>query len=231
MKCNHCGQEIADDSMFCELCGAKVTSVDNAKQIRSRFLLGIVAVVLIIGVVATIVIVSNHRNNQLEPALDEELQVMLEDTSSQIDVEEITVKEEARKAHDDRNHCIPPEETTVKEEAMKAQEVKQSEKPVRFADEMPEYVGGMDAMYSFLRNELQYPEEARVNGIQGTVLLEFVIERDGSVSNIKPLVSLFPECDAEAVRVVKKMPKWRPGKQDGKPVRCYFNLPIRFTLQ
>lgn len=231
MKCKHCGKEIANDSLFCEMCGAKVTSVDNAKQIRSRFLLGIVAAVLIIGVVATIVIVSNHRNNQLEPALDEELQVMLEDTSSQIDVEEITVKEEAGEAHDARNHCSPTEETTVKEEAMKAQEVKQSEKPVRFADEMPEYVGGMDAMYSFLRNELQYPEEARVNGVQGTVLLEFVIERDGSVSNIKPLVSLSPECDAEATRVVKKMPKWRPGKQDGKPVRCYFNLPIRFTLQ
>ena len=48
---------------------------------------------------------------------------------------------------------------------------------------------------------------------------------------LKPLVSLYPECDAEAIRVVKKMPKWKPGKQMGKPVRCYFNLPIRFTLQ
>jgi protein TonB len=103
--------------------------------------------------------------------------------------------------------------------------------PVRFAEKMPEYVGGMEAMYSFLKNELQYPEVARNNNIQGTVLLEFVIERDGSVSNVKPLVSLYPECDAEAIRVVKKMPKWKPGEQMGKPVRCYFNLPIRFTLQ
>lgn len=103
--------------------------------------------------------------------------------------------------------------------------------PVRFAEEMPEFVGGMEAMYSFLQKELTYPEVARNNGIQGTVVLEFVVERDGSVSNVKPLVSLFPECDAEAIRVVKKMPKWKPGKQMGKPVRCYFNLPIRFTLQ
>jgi protein TonB len=103
--------------------------------------------------------------------------------------------------------------------------------PVRFAEEMPEYIGGMEAMYAFLKNELQYPEVARNNNIQGTVLLEFVVERDGSVSNVKPLVSLYPECDAEAIRVVKKMPKWKPGKQMGKPVRCYFNLPIRFTLQ
>lgn len=103
--------------------------------------------------------------------------------------------------------------------------------PVRFAEEMPEFIGGMEAMYSFLQKELTYPEVARNNGIQGTVLLEFVVERDGSVSNVKPLVSLFPECDAEAIRVVKKMPKWKPGKQMGKAVRCYFNLPIRFTLQ
>lgn len=111
------------------------------------------------------------------------------------------------------------------------QEEPEEAPPVRFAEEMPEYIGGMEAMYSFLKNELQYPEVARNNNIQGTVLLEFVVERDGSVSNVKPLVSLYPECDAEAIRVVKKMPKWKPGKQMGKPVRCYFNLPIRFTLQ
>ncbi|MBO2524127.1 MAG: energy transducer TonB [Bacteroidales bacterium] len=102
---------------------------------------------------------------------------------------------------------------------------------VRFAEKMPEFPGGTEAMYSFLQKELTYPEVARNNGIQGTVLLEFVVERDGSVSNVKPVVSLFPECDAEAIRVVKKMPKWKPGEQLGKPVRCYFNIPIRFTLQ
>ena len=95
---------------------------------------------------------------------------------------------------------------------------------------MPEFPGGMEAMYSFLRNELQYPAVARVNNIQGTVLLEFVVEKDGSISNAKPLVSLYPECDAEAIRIVNKMPKWKPAKQNGKPVRCYFNLPIRFKL-
>ena len=102
---------------------------------------------------------------------------------------------------------------------------------VRFAEKMPEFPGGTEAMYSFLQKELTYPEVARNNGIQGTVLLEFVVERDGSVSNVKPVVSLFPECDAEAIRVVKKMPKWKPGEQLGKPVRCYFDIPIRFTLQ
>lgn len=105
------------------------------------------------------------------------------------------------------------------------------EPAVRFTDEMPQYVGGMEAMYDYLRQELKYPEKARNNGIQGTVLLEFIIEKDGSVTNIKPLVSLNPECDAEAIRVVKNMPKWKPGKQMGKPVRCYYNIPIRFSLK
>lgn len=111
------------------------------------------------------------------------------------------------------------------------EEVVDETPPVRFAQEMPEFVGGMDALTSFLQKELVYPEVARNNGIQGTVLLEFVVEKDGSVNNVKVLVSLFPECDAEAIRVVKKLPKWKPAKQMGKAVRCFFNLPIKFTLQ
>lgn len=103
--------------------------------------------------------------------------------------------------------------------------------PVRYAEEMPEFIGGMESLYAFLEKELTYPEIARTNGIQGVVLVEFVVERDGSVSNVKVLVSLYPDCDQEAVRVVKKLPKWKPGKSMGKPVRCFYNIPIRFSLQ
>lgn len=99
------------------------------------------------------------------------------------------------------------------------------------AEELPEYIGGMDAMYLFLRSELNYPRTAVKKNIQGTVLLEFVVECDGSITNVKPLVSLCPKCDKEAIRVVKKMPKWKPGIVMGKPIRCQFNLPIRFALQ
>ena len=103
--------------------------------------------------------------------------------------------------------------------------------PVRIAEEMPEFIGGEEALYKFLENELKYPPVAKDNSIQGTVLVEFVIERDGSPSNVKILVSLFPDCDQEAIRVIKSMPKWKPGKQMGRPVRCFYNIPIRFTLQ
>jgi TonB family protein len=104
------------------------------------------------------------------------------------------------------------------------------EAPLRFVEVMPEPVGGMDAMYKFLQENLTYPKEARDKGISGTVFIEFVVEKDGSISNVKVLKSVDPDLDAESVRVVKLMPKWNPGKQMGKPVRCYFNIPIRFTI-
>ncbi len=110
------------------------------------------------------------------------------------------------------------------------QEVVEETPPVRFAEEMPEFVGGMEAMYAFLTSELIYPEVARTNGIQGVSVIEFVVERDGSVSNVTTKVPLYPDCDQEAIRVIKKMPKWKPGKSMGKPVRCFFQIPVRFSL-
>lgn len=102
--------------------------------------------------------------------------------------------------------------------------------PKRHVEVMPEFPGGLDSLYSFLQKELEYPKIAIDNGIQGTVLVEFVVEVDGHVSNAKTLISLSQECDKEAIRCVMSMPKWKPGYSNGKPERCYFNLPIRFTL-
>ena len=95
---------------------------------------------------------------------------------------------------------------------------------------MPEYPGGMEALNSFLSREIQYPEVARNNGIMGTVLIEFVVERDGRVSNAKVKVPLYPDCDKEAVRGIMAMPKWKPGKNMGKPVRCFYQVPVTFRM-
>jgi protein TonB len=103
--------------------------------------------------------------------------------------------------------------------------------PVRIAEKLPEFPGGMERFYEMLRNELQYPETARAAGIQGTVVLEFVVEKNGSISNPKVLYSLFHDCDQEAIRALLKLPKWKPAEQMNKPVRCYFSISIRFTLQ
>ncbi len=102
--------------------------------------------------------------------------------------------------------------------------------PVYFTEDMPEFPGGSEALYSFLGKEIQYPEVARNNGITGTVLVEFVVERDGRVSNAKVKVPLYPDCDKEAVRGIMAMPKWKPGKNMGKPVRCFFQVPVTFRM-
>ena len=102
--------------------------------------------------------------------------------------------------------------------------------PVWKVDETPEPNGGLDALYIYLKSNLKYPEIPRNNGIQGQVLLEFVIEKDGSINNVKVVNGVYPDLDQEALRVVKSMPKWKPGKQMGKPVRCSYQLPIRFIL-
>ena len=98
----------------------------------------------------------------------------------------------------------------------------------RVVEEYPEFPGGADSLQAFLAREIQYPPVAKNNGITGTVLVEFVVEKDGQVTNAKVKVPLFPECDKEAVRGVMSMPKWKPGKNMGKPVRCYFQIPITF---
>ena len=102
------------------------------------------------------------------------------------------------------------------------------ESPMMFVEEMPEFPGGMDSLQAFLVREIQYPQVAKDNGITGTVLVEFVVEKDGSVTNAKVKVPLFPECDKEACRAVMSMPKWKPGKNMGKPVRSYYQVPITF---
>lgn len=103
-----------------------------------------------------------------------------------------------------------------------------SDSPVYFTEVMPEFPGGPDSLNAFLSREIQYPPVAKNNGIKGTVLIEFVVEKDGRVTNGKVKVPLFPECDVEALRGVMSMPNWKPGKNMGKPVRCYFQIPITF---
>jgi TonB family C-terminal domain len=116
------------------------------------------------------------------------------------------------------------------EEIVIVEEETESAPPVYFTEEMPEFPGGPEAISAFLMKEIQYPEVARNNGITGTVLVEFVVEKDGRVSNAKVKVPLFPDCDKEAVRGVMAMPKWKPGKNMGKPVRCFYQVPVTFRM-
>lgn len=98
-------------------------------------------------------------------------------------------------------------------------------------EEMPEFPGGTAKLYEYLQNNLKYPMGARENDIQGKVFVNFVVEKDGSISNVKVLRGIGGGCDEEAVRVVQSLPKFNPGKQRGNPVRVQYTLPIVFKLQ
>ena len=95
----------------------------------------------------------------------------------------------------------------------------------------PEFVGGMDAFRTFLIKNLRYPNAAQSSNVQGKVYLNFTVETDGSLSNITVLRGIGFGCDEEALRVMKLMPKWKPGKQSGRAVRVKFNMPIVFALE
>lgn len=97
-------------------------------------------------------------------------------------------------------------------------------------EEMPRFPGGLDAMIKFLKDNINYPEEARKNNIKGKVFLRFIIDQAGDVINVEVQKGVHPLLDAEAVRVVKMMPKWTPGKSDGKTVNVYYVLPINFNF-
>lgn len=101
------------------------------------------------------------------------------------------------------------------------------------AELLPEFPGGDQGMYMYIAKNIVYPQEAKETGISGTSFVTFVIEKDGSISDVKLLREFVkcPDCDKEAMRVVQAMPKWRPGIQYGRAVRVQFNMPIKFQLR
>lgn len=103
--------------------------------------------------------------------------------------------------------------------------------PLLFANKMPAFPGGPQALQEYLKKETQYPPAAREARAQGKVMVQFVVEKDGSVSDIRVLASVFPALDQEAIRVCKGMPKWEPGENNGKKVRVFYTMPFEFSLQ
>jgi protein TonB len=123
-------------------------------------------------------------------------------------------------------------------EVLKAKEVIADEKPKEeetkvfdVVEQMPEFPGGQAALLKWIGDNIKYPAIAEENGIQGRVVCTFVVERDGSVTDVQVARSIDPSLDKEAIRVLKKMPKWIPGRQNGSPVRVKYTVPVTFRLQ
>ena len=148
------------------------------------------------------------QTTQLEIVQDD---VETEDININADVQQDEVIEE----------YVAPE---VVEEEVVEQEIFQ------IVEEMPAYPGGERALLEYVAKNIKYPQIARETGIQGRVFVGFVVEPDGSVSNVKILRGIGGGCDEEALRVIKSLPKWKPGKQRGKAVRVSYQIPVVFKL-
>jgi periplasmic protein TonB len=114
-----------------------------------------------------------------------------------------------------------------------AKEEKEEEEAQIFyiVEEMPEFPGGEAALRAFIAKSINYPVIAQENGVQGKVYVSFIVDKDGGISDAKIARSVDPSLDKEALRVVNTLPKWKPGKQRGKPVRVSYTVPISFVLQ
>lgn len=121
------------------------------------------------------------------------------------------------------------ENTEVQAPVQREEEVVE-EQIFTIVEDMPAYPGGELEMRKYLGKSIKYPQMAQDAGIQGTVFLTFEVDKDGKIKDVKVLRGIGGGCDEEAIRVVKAMPQWSPGKQRGKPVRVQFNLPVKFTL-
>ena len=131
------------------------------------------------------------------------------------------------KGSDEAEHVLKLNEKVVAEVPPAVEETKVYD----VVEQMPSFKGGESALMNYLKNAIHYPAIAEENGIQGRVVCTFVVERDGSITDVKVARSVDPSLDKEATRVIKSMPKWIPGKQNGSSVRVKFTLPVTFRLQ
>lgn len=119
----------------------------------------------------------------------------------------------------------------VADEPVKVEKPEVENKVFDVVEQMPSFPGGNAALMKYLSENIKYPVVAQENGVQGRVVVSFVVERDGSITDVKVVRSVDPSLDREATRVVKAMPRWIPGKQNGSAVRVKYNVPVAFRLQ
>lgn len=152
------------------------------------------------------------------PKVEEVLQIADNDAN----VEETTIQSNEDKGEAVEFKYVP---AVVEEEEVEEQQIFQ------VVEEMPEFPGGMAECMKFLAKNIKYPTIAQENGVQGRVIVQFVVNKDGTIVDPVVVRSVDPYLDKEALRVIKAMPKWKPGKQRGKAVRVKYTVPVTFRLQ
>ncbi|MFO7863428.1 MAG: energy transducer TonB [Salinivirgaceae bacterium] len=169
--------------------------------------------------------IQTQRRDKIEPPppppkkkVIEELMVVEDNTDIE---EELNIDTEAN------------EETTIRQTTITIDEpIEEKEEEIFImVEQMPEFPGGPSALFKFISQNTKYPPIAKENGIQGKVFVQFVVGKDGNIGQVEILRGIDPSLDKEAMRVVKSMPNWTPGKQRGKPVFVRYRVPINFKLQ
>ena len=142
--------------------------------------------------------------------------------STKIEIEKIVISDE--------NEEVIKIERNENEKIKKRVIVVGNEKVYDTLEVLPEFPGGVEGLMKYIGENLKYPADAIENKIEGRFVVQFVVNKIGEVTNVRTMNSLYPSCDEEAIRVVRAMPKWTPGKQDGKAVNVYYTLPIVYKL-
>ena len=165
--------------------------------------------------------ITKQEEQKPQPVEVPQQTTQLEIVDDNVETEDININAEVEQNEVIEEYVAPE----VVEEEVVEQEIFQ------IVEEMPAFPGGEQKLMEYVGKNIKYPQIARETGIQGRVFIGFVVEPDGSVSNVKLLRGIGGGCDEEAMRVVKSMPKWKPGKQRGKAVRVSYMLPVNFKLQ
>ena len=165
--------------------------------------------------------ITKQEEQKPQPVEQPQQTTQLEIVEDDVETEDLNINAEVEQNEVIEEYVAPE----VVEEEVVEQEIFQ------IVEEMPAFPGGEAKLMEYVGKNIKYPQIARETGIQGRVFIGFVVEPDGSVSNVKLLRGIGGGCDEEAMRVVKNMPKWKPGKQRGKAVRVQYMLPVNFRLQ
>jgi len=250
MKCPNCGKEIANDSVYCEYCGVKLE-----KKGSSKVLWIIIAAVVGVALIACILLLLPKGNKQVQKEEPKPLKVEAQTGASQVEQKVEAKTSASEQVQEEPEEAVSRQQQSPKVESKKnsakptaKQETRKEESPVQMeeaiseeddddtvfvvVESMPEFPGGQPALFKFLAENVKYPVIAQENGIQGRVVCQFTVSKDGSIRDVEVVRSGGdPSLDKEAMRVIKSMPKWKPGKQRGEPVNVRYTVPVNFKLQ
>ena len=165
--------------------------------------------------------ITKQEEQKPQPVEQPQQTTQLEIVEDDVETEDLNINAEVEQNEIIEEYVAPE----VVEEEVVEQEIFQ------IVEEMPSFPGGEGKLMEYVAKNIKYPQIARETGIQGRVFVGFVVEPDGSISNVKLLRGIGGGCDEEAMRVIKSLPKWKPGKQRGKAVRVSYQIPVFFKLQ